>query len=151
MKRRAFTLIEMLIVIALAAILMSMIVGAFIQARYVAKRTKADAQLREMISAWHQYYLLYGLWPDDVLASAEVDMTYDKLDALIDPENLDENPRGLVLLNVTLKSESPDEPYKDPWGNTYKLSFKEPETDDEDQTALRLSVTFPNRKRRIMY
>ncbi len=146
MKRAAFTLVEMLVVVALAAILMSMVVGSLAQARELAKRTKAEAQLRELITAWHEYFILYGEWPNDVADRLNVPMTYSELDALIDPDNTAENERGLVLLNVTLK---PGEGYKDPWGNVYKLSFKAP--DVQNETALRLSVNFPNRKRRMMY
>jgi prepilin-type N-terminal cleavage/methylation domain-containing protein len=146
MKRSAFTLVEILVVIALASIIMSMVVGSLAQARNLAKRAKAEAQLRELVSAWHEYFVLEGEWPSDVDNGVDVEMTYDKLDALTDPDNADENPRGLVLLNVTLKT---GESYKDPWGNVYKLSFKAP--DVQNETALRLSVAFPNRKRRMMY
>lgn len=151
MKRRAFTLIEMLIVIAIAAILMGMVAGSLATARYLARRTKAEAQLREMITAWHEYFILYGSWPSDVDTGGEVEMTYDKLDALIDSENEDENPRKLVFLNVTLKSENPNEPYCDPWGTVYKLKFSTTGGNVADVTALRLSVNLPNRKRRMMY
>lgn len=158
MKRKAFTLIEMLIVIALIAILMTMLISSFSQARYLAKRTKADAQLRQLISAWHEYFILYGEWPPFTGGDTDgVPMTYANLKYLIDP---DENIRKLVLLNVTLKSENNNEPYCDPWatGNAsdrmksvYKLKFGTTDDTVTDETAQRLSVHFPNRKRQMMY
>lgn len=150
MKRSAFTLVEMLVVIAIAAILMTMIIGSFSQARYLAKRTKADAQLRELITAWHEYFILYGEWPvfTGVTTNGYAPMTYANLKYLIKPE---ENPRKLVLLNVTLPGSDATSSYKDPWGNTYELSFKSPDMAITDETALRLSVQFPNRKRRMNY
>ena len=150
--KKGFTLIEMLIVIVVIAILASMLLGAFMQARHLARKTKADAQLRELISAWHQYYVTYidgepdGKWPTFVNKTPDgyVPMKYANLKYLISP---DENPRKLVFLNVTLKTNNNNEEYKDPWGNVYQINFDETDK-GVDETAQRISVYFPNRKRK---
>ncbi len=143
----------MLTVIAIISILAGFTGLSLVKARDLARRTRADAELREMVSAWLQYQQLYGELPaDDVTWDIDdqgrIKVTGAFLKPLIDPESPD-NPQGIVLLNVTLADE---DFFNDPWPTPYmpyKLSFDRDAKDEPTITALRTSITFPNRQRRF--
>jgi prepilin-type N-terminal cleavage/methylation domain-containing protein len=54
-RRQGFTLVELLVVIATIALLMSMLLPALGQAKAVAKRTHCLANLRTLSTGWHLY------------------------------------------------------------------------------------------------
>ncbi len=139
--RGGFSLVEMLTVIAIIGILMGFTGVALAKARELARRTKAEAELREMVAAWLQYHQLYGEFPSD---KNNVQTSEELLDPLVNPENKD-NWRGIVFLNLTLPEQ--EEFFRDPWGTPYQLSFGT--RDIPSTTTLRTTVTFPNRGRRF--
>ena len=143
--RAAFTLVELLTVIVIIAILASVTAIGLHRARELARRTRAETELREMVAAWLQYHQLYGEYPSLVKDQNDLDTSRKILAPLIDPESAD-NPRGLVLLNPKLPFNGKDE-YVDPWGTPYQLSFAQAEV--EATTAMRTSIAFPCRQRRF--
>ena len=143
--RAAFTLMELLSVIVIIGILLSAISMALSKARELARRTRAETELREMVSAWLQYHQLYGEYPSLVKGRKDLNTSRKILAPLIDPESAD-NPRGLILLNPKLPFNAGDF-YTDPWGTPYQLSFAQ--ADVEATTAMRTSISFPNRQRRF--
>jgi prepilin-type N-terminal cleavage/methylation domain-containing protein len=145
-RRAGFTLVEMLTVIAIISILIGVTGISLIKARELSRRTRADAELREMVSAWLQYQQLYEEWPAVVKGKIEIPVSGAVLDPLINPES-DDNPRGIVLLNVKLSGDAAT--FNDPWGTPYELSFDRDTASIPTITALRTSVTFPNRQRRF--
>jgi type II secretory pathway pseudopilin PulG len=136
---------ELLSVIVIIGILLSAISMALSKARELARRTRAEAELREMVSAWLQYHQLYGGYPSLVSGKNEIETSRTILAPLIDPES-DDNPRGLVLLNPKLPFNAGDF-YTDPWGTPYQLSFAQAEV--KATTAMRTSIAFPSRQRRF--
>jgi prepilin-type N-terminal cleavage/methylation domain-containing protein/prepilin-type processing-associated H-X9-DG protein len=54
-SRRAFTLVELLVVIGIIALLISILLPALSRANNAAKRTKCMAQMRELTMAWTAY------------------------------------------------------------------------------------------------
>ncbi len=146
-RRRGFTLVEMLTVIAIATILMTMIAGGLIKAREMARRARAETELRELVAAWLQFYQFNeNEWPSGVDTSGNpVPVTFDMLAPLIDPQQA---VRGVVLLNV--RRPEGEKYYRDPWGRPYLLSFKKVDVGGKGEiaAALRTSVSFPNRERR---
>jgi len=143
--RAAFTLVEMLSVIVIITLLAGTIAMALAKARELARRTRAETELREMVSAWLQYHQLYGEYPSLVKDQNDLDTSRKILAPLIDPESGD-NPRGLVLLNPKLPFNAADF-YTDPWGTPYRLSFAQAEV--MATTAMRTSIVFPSRQRRF--
>jgi prepilin-type N-terminal cleavage/methylation domain-containing protein len=149
-RRGGFTLMEMLVVIALIGILMVVLASSLIQARNHARRTKSETQLREMITAYITYYNAYGDWPGGP-SSTYLPVTEEMLKPLITTNNI----LGLVLLKknfTTIEKEKSKNLhggivyYLDPWDQPYQMKFGAP-TGDTNQLAQTLSVFFPNKDR----
>ena len=156
-RRRGFTLVEMMLVIALAATLMAMLASSLLQARNAARRAKAESELREMVNAFIQYFNTYGEWPPNAPAD-ETDVSEEFLQPLLDP-NDGANPLGVVFLNKTFteierarsRNKYGKEYYLDPWMVTYKMSFSTAETSGEgsaNKIKHTTSIWFPNNSRR---
>jgi len=63
MKRTAFTLIELLIVVAIIGILAAIAVPNFINAQIRAKVTRVEADFRTLATALEAYHIEYGNYP----------------------------------------------------------------------------------------
>ncbi len=63
MKRRAFTLIELLIVVAIIAILAAIAVPNFLEAQVRSKVTRVTADMRSLRTALETYCIDYGKYP----------------------------------------------------------------------------------------
>jgi prepilin-type N-terminal cleavage/methylation domain-containing protein len=59
-RRRAFTLVEMLVVIAVIVALMGLLLAGLQSAQRTSKRTKAASDIRQVGQAWMQYASTYG-------------------------------------------------------------------------------------------
>ena len=88
MKKNGFTLPELLTVITIIALLMMATFGAISRARVMARRAKCEAQLRQLVSAWEQYYSTYGKWPRRV-DGRTVDTTASNLRPISDSKDAD--------------------------------------------------------------
>lgn len=117
MNKRGFTLPELLTVITIIALLMMASFGALSRARELARRAKGEAQIRQLVSAWQQYYITYGSWPNNLAGQDKVAVSANNMKALIDP-NDGNNPYGIVFFNF---SDTGD--FTDPWGTIYRLKF----------------------------
>lgn len=142
MKREnGFTLPELLTVIAIIALLMMASFGALNRARELGKRAKSEAQLRELVSAWQQYYVTYGSWPDSLDGQKDVEANATSLSPLYNPEDAN-NEYGVVFLNFDGSGG-----FKDAWGTPYSLSFDSASGsgDDRNNTAFETTVALPRR------
>lgn len=147
-KRAGFTLVEMLAVVTIIAILASVSVSGITRAREISRNTKAEAEARELVNAWMEYYALYGRWPSAVSGQGRIETSYSVLNPIIDSSD-SENPRGIVLFNLTKRGGSRGD-FTDPWGTPYQLYFNsstDRETDPGSVPALYSSVSFPFKKR----
>lgn len=130
-----FTLVELLAVIALIGILMMSAGMSIRKAQQVAKRTKAEAECRELVNALLEYRALYRKWP---LKDGEVTVT-----ALKPLTDATANDRGIVFLNLSLSSEA-SEKWNDPWGHPYEVRFASTRKTSRS-TAIESCVSFPFR------
>jgi prepilin-type N-terminal cleavage/methylation domain-containing protein len=141
-RKSAFTLPELLTVITISALLMMATFGAISRARVMARRAKCEAQLRQLVSAWEQYYSTYGKWPRRV-DGRTVDTTVSNLRPIFDAKDAD-NEYGVVFLNFT-----GTEDFKDPWGTPYRLTFdsvRSTGSQDRNKTAFETTVALPVRE-----
>jgi prepilin-type N-terminal cleavage/methylation domain-containing protein len=78
-ERRAFTLVEMLVVIAVIAILAAIIFPAFGNIKRRAAIQKAQTELKLVASAIQNYKLQYGQYPPDNSTNAAINGLYFEL------------------------------------------------------------------------
>lgn len=139
-----FTLIEMLVVIAIIAVLAGLIIPAAVVVKENARRTQAATEARNLAAAITAYQAKYGLYPCSA-ADAQLggDRTYTNdnsatmiilLDAGADVaggpnENHKRNPEKHVFFNAkqAQNNTSPglgsDYNFRDPWGRPYVITL----------------------------
>ena len=140
MRKNGFTLPELLTVITIIALLMMASFGALTRARVLAKRAKGEAQLRELVNAWQQYYVTYGQWPSSIRPGQVVIANGSTLKPLTDP-NDSNNKYGVVFFNFDGTGA-----FNDPWGNAYQIAFEASASgSDRNTTAFETSVALPRR------
>lgn len=118
-----FTLIEMLVVVAVIATLIGILLPVLKTVRDNAKRTRALSDIRSLELALQNYYNEYGKWPDTTVTWSIFTGT---LNGNRDPysgvniANTD-NPRGTKFMDFDKTSLGTFSRYIDPWGNSYKI------------------------------
>jgi prepilin-type N-terminal cleavage/methylation domain-containing protein len=75
-RKKAFTLVEILVVIAIIAILAGVILSAIGSALRYAKRTKANAMCVQLQTAVQGFYIEYGVYPVQTADATGVDTYY---------------------------------------------------------------------------
>ncbi len=70
MSKRAFTLIEILVVIAIIGILAGLLLPAVAAVKRFVRKVKARAEVEQMEGAWSVYYQTYQKWPSFATAEA---------------------------------------------------------------------------------
>ena len=134
---RAFTLVEMLVVIGMLSILMGSAFSGIGQARNQARIARANAEVRELINAWLSYEAAYDDWPVSVSGDA-IEATAGNLKEL-----LGENDEKTVYLNAQMVNGA----FRDPWGEPYRFRLLTETSQNKESEIFGASVTFPNRQR----
>lgn len=89
MMRRAFTLVELLLVIAIIGILAALLLPAVQQARQSARRTQCKNNLKQMGTALHGYHTARGSFPAGIVSQlANPSWTYVTGDTNSFPQDL---------------------------------------------------------------
>jgi len=140
-SRKAFTLIELLMVMAIIGILASLMMVGAAKARKKAKITRAQVETRDLAKAWKAYWIIYGQWPAICVGEQSMDGTIIKI--LMGEEDT-YNKRKLRFMDIN-DPKVLDDGMKDPWGNLYKVSFSDVTVHDSEMYEA--SVSFPNRYR----
>ena len=116
-ERKGFTLVEILVVMAILAILASLMIVGMDASRKKARITKAHAESKQLIQAWKSYWLVYGKWPASCEGQSDAQMDSTTMKFL-----MGDNPKKLPFFEpneqVSLVG------FKDPWGNLYTVDFK---------------------------
>jgi len=135
MKARtgAFTLIEMLVVIAIIVILATLILPAVNKARMASTRAKAGVAVSDLRTALVAYYDEYKRWPTGLTGNdngTDIEVTTTGIEVepnvarMLSGEDVnDQNPRRVPFLDMKgiLQDENGDWlAYTDPWGKPYK-------------------------------
>ena len=142
--RRGFTLVELLVVIAMLMLLAGAVTSSVSSAQRRAKIAQATAEAQEMtnaILAYEHFGDDYKLPNYDNTPATESNMGFILGDATVNGQKVP------VLYNASIKGGQ----ILDPWGNPYYVTIKagkpiRTETDSSDQ--LKSYVAFPNFNRR---
>ncbi len=104
--KRGFTLVELLVVIAVVGILASLVSVGVSGALDKAKMTKAQNDVASIAAAWRAYYAEYNTWPVNnasvVGNGAPVVMSQEACNILTGLDTVD-NPRALSFIEIPLK------------------------------------------------
>lgn len=129
--KRHFTLIEMLVVIAIIITLMAMLMGGWTVVRKKAQTTEARSQLTFLVTAISQYRSSYNsLFPyhgtysankaasdlRDVLIYDGGTTTPDQLLVALYGQDASQNPRKIQFIETGIAE-------TDPWGNSYRIAL----------------------------
>ncbi len=124
---RAFTLIELLIVIAIIGILMSLLFPAVNAAIDSARKAQAKNDVTQIATAVFAYETEYGRLP--ATNSGAQNVGSPVLAALMGSNVSSLNPRLIVFLEVNNakkgKSGVSNGAFVDPWGGSYKIVYDE--------------------------
>jgi len=142
-KSNAFSLIEMLVVLAMISILMGVTFSGIGKARTRARVAKANSEVRSLMNAWLAYESSYDDWPVDI-EGEDIDAYAENIAPLLGKGN---DGDGSVYLNATIKAGA----FRDPWGKPYR--FKVLRDDGSENKATDFfgsAITFPNRNRPLV-
>jgi len=124
MKKNGFTLLEMLIVIAILSILVTLGSKALRSARTSAKKTQALVEMTSIETAVKSYFNEYGKLPvvSEKQGASDPDgseMFSREVLEILTANNLADNPREMVFIEP---QSSPIDPvFFDPWGEPYLI------------------------------
>jgi len=111
MKRRGFTLIELMVVVVVILILVGLLMPALLKARESSREKKARTEVYELQKAWAMYYQTYEKLPG-----------YSEMNAAATSELGGNNKKNIVFMEFTPKELANG--FRDPWKGTYKLQLK---------------------------
>lgn len=115
-NKKGFTLLEMLVVIAIIGILMALLFPAFTMAMKKAKRTKAKTEISQIEQAWKAFLMDYKKFPSGL--DNESLMTKSTVEHLTG-DDTSINRRETLYMEI-----DSSEDYTDPWQNTYNIQLK---------------------------
>lgn len=141
MKKRAFTLIELLTVIAIIGVLMALLFPAIGGAMDNAKKAQAKNDLMQVRTGVTGFYTEYSRYPNLGGSAGDTGITNEADNAKLfnilryakdSSEATEQNPRGIVYLDLKQAREGADKPkgaidskgcFFDPWGEPYKFAI----------------------------
>lgn len=115
-SRSAFTLMELLTVIAIIAVLAGLLFPALNASRRAAKEGKAKVQINQIQTALKAYYNEYAVWPSGTQITNRV------LWALALSGNATNNPRKIVFMEFKT-GDTNSAGILDPWGQSFSFGF----------------------------
>jgi prepilin-type N-terminal cleavage/methylation domain-containing protein len=127
---RAFTLIELLIVIAIIGILMALLFPAVQGAIDAARKAQAQNDVTQIATAITAYVTEYGKLPGTVNSDAAQDVDSQLVKILTaDSSSTNDNPRKITFIEIgtfKLNSKSGTNAagnFVDPWGGQYRVAM----------------------------
>lgn len=135
-RQQGFTLVELLVVVAIIAILAGILLGVIRAALLRADRAKAQAQIADIVNAVKNFYAEYGVWPCPDNGSTDKTYSSDQHKVMNMLRGLDKtiNSRGIIFLEVPSDALNlTNNTYLDPWGNAYVIAL---DTDFDNRCLL---------------
>jgi len=137
-KSAGFTLVEMLTVIAIIGIMVGALTMSMTGARKRARIVKAQAEVREIVSAVQSYEQAHFDDADPLpFSGTDVEATEAALTKLVNPSA---NPEKVVYLNARFVNGR----MVDPWNNPYRIRIVELNDDDSKNEVFLTGVFAPN-------
>lgn len=123
-RARAFTLIEMLVVVAIIALLMALLTAGIGKAHRQAELKRAQAEVARLRAAFQAYQADYAVWPYVDGAVHAVDAALVRLLQGTDETSggLRGNARRRIYMDFKEADISAGE-FRDPWGTPYRVIF----------------------------
>lgn len=149
-SRAAFSLIELLLALAIIAMLAGFISAAAWRAKQAARRADARVVVNELVKSWTGYWIRYGEelgWPGGLGGNDDLEVTYDGLLEHLMGDNSSENYNRIPFFESDI---GPGEKLLDPWGQPYHMRFDADKLSDSDEgvtETFRTTVQFSNRAR----
>jgi prepilin-type N-terminal cleavage/methylation domain-containing protein len=118
-NRRAFTMIEILAVIAIILILAGLLLPAISRARNRALRVAAQTEVKQIETAWGQYFAEYQTWPSNI--AGDTCALVGDVARLLEGDNVaGANPKMISFMHFT-RVNAVSNPIS-PWGNRQDTS-----------------------------
>ncbi|MBQ7188999.1 MAG: type II secretion system protein [Kiritimatiellae bacterium] len=137
----AFTLVEMLIVVAMIGLLMGSVFQGVSHGRRQAHIAKANTELRELVNAWLSYEQAYDIPSTEILTGDKGEFATESNLA----DLLGKGDDDMIYLNAPMKSGKQGRGFCDPWGNLYRFRIIKKKTGGRDKNNFEIAITFPNR------
>jgi prepilin-type N-terminal cleavage/methylation domain-containing protein len=121
-QKHGFTLLELLVVMAVIAILTAGVLAGLGAVRRTMTNAKARAQAKQTANAFIAYYNTYGRWPDTTApAATSGTLTWTPYLRILTGENyLNSNPRKIIFLEIE-RTWTNGNFLVDPWKNRFQF------------------------------
>ncbi len=113
-RKRGFTLVEILAVLAVVSVMAGLLLPAILAARRRSVRALAQAEVRHLETAWRGYHARYGRWPNGIEPDVAYPVTGTLARLLMGIPNEPDNPDELVFFSFR-RLDRHDNPVN-PWG-----------------------------------
>jgi len=121
-SRGGFTLVELMVVIAIIALLAALVFPMIQRAQKAADLRKAQIEVEALASALRAYLQEYSRWPVGNAAEGDVNITIVKI-LTAHPDARTQNPRGRIFLRLNTVATNASGAVIDPWGNPYRFAL----------------------------
>ena len=123
-RNRGFTLIELMTVIAIMAVLASLLLVGIGSAIRFSRKLTADREVQELKQAWEMYFQTYRTWPAELDGFPYNELEIEEIEAegdvvrLLQGEDIDGYNVQKMLFMQFQKFSGPNKPVN-PWGKRY--------------------------------